>query len=134
MAKTNTVRSMMFAGLVLCGASHAALSACTQADTRGNWQAYSTNSSGLSVYCKLGVSATGTISNSTCTATNGVSANFTNGKITLSSGPSCTFKGSFRLGGELNSVKSATMTRDKLIIQGVGTYPGGNFTFNLIRL
>jgi hypothetical protein len=134
MSHVSNARLILLSGLFLCAAPYAAFAACTQADTKGNWQAYSTNSSGVGIFCKLGVNAAGNIANSICTATNGRSAPFANGKITLFSGPTCTFKGSFRIGSDLNTVTHATMTRDKLVIQGVGAYPGGSFSFSLIRL
>lgn len=134
MTIATTARSAIFAGLLFCGSAVAASAACTQADAKGSWQAYSTNSAGVRIYCKLSVNAAGTIANSVCTATNGLTAPFSSAKITLFSGPACTFKGSFRIGAELNTVRHATMTRDKLAIEGVGTYPGGSFSFSLIRL
>jgi hypothetical protein len=112
----------------------AAQAACTQADAAGTWQAYSYSNGSSWVACKVTVGSNGAIANSTCTNAGGTSGAFTNGKLTLVSGPSCLYRGSFKIGGQLNTIKSATMSRDKLIINGVGTMIDGIFVFNATRI
>jgi hypothetical protein len=134
MIEFKTIAAVMLATCLAFPLSQAAMSACTQGELAGSWQVYSFNSESVWATCRISVNSTGVIATTTCTSQTGQSASFTNGKITLTSAPNCTFKGSFRLGGQLNTVKHSTMSRDKILVQGVGTYSGGSFNFNMTKI
>jgi hypothetical protein len=120
-------------GLALASA-HAASAACTQADVAGRWQAYSINSVGAWVRCRLSIDGAGNIANNTCITSLNTAVGMTGGKVQLSSGFYCTFTGSFFLGGAPNTIRHSTMARDKFSVEGVGVFPGGAFNFSLTRL
>lgn len=107
--------------------------ACTQSEVAGVWQAYSINSEVYWVRCRISVNSVGTIANNTCISSIGTSASMTNGRIRLSAGSTCTYTGSFSLGGLAHAIRHATMSKDKISVQGVGTYSGGSFNFNLTK-
>jgi hypothetical protein len=126
--------STLLIGGLAVGLSQTAYAACTQADAAGSWQTYSINSEAVWVSCKINVSTTGTIANTNCFSSFGSSGLFSSGKLKLTSASACTYVGSFKLNGATNTVRSATMTKDKLIVNGVGTYAGGSFNFNMTKL
>jgi hypothetical protein len=114
-----------------------AFASCAQIDAAGSWQAYSIASSigaGNWIRCRMPINAAGTIANNTCTDSLGITATMTGGKLTLTDAARCTFTGSFRLAGASNTIRHATMSLDKKSVEGVGTFPGGIFRFNLTKL
>jgi hypothetical protein len=116
----------------------AANAACTAADLTGSWQAYamSVNGSGGATWtrCKLTINASGAIANTTCVSPFG-SGPLTQGQATLTTPATCTFSAQFRIAGVLNRVLHGTVSRDKEVGQGVGTFPsGGLFIFNMTKL
>lgn len=114
-----------------------ASAACKQADLTGLWQAYvSSFASGEDVWarCVLKINAAGRINDTACVYTSGAEADFTDGKATISEPAACTFKGQFKINGTVNKVVHATLARDKLTADGVGTFEGGGFTFSLNKL
>lgn len=135
--KLKIARLLVGAILGICGAQGAAYASCTQADGAGSWQAYAiVAESGGSAWfrCRLSINSVGTVATNTCTRSDGVTGSMTNGKIKLVNSTLCTFNGSFNLGGSLNTIRHLTMSKDKISIEGVGTYPYGIFSFNLTKL
>ena len=116
----------------------AANAACTQADLAGSWQAYAISVTGFGdAYwsrCKLNINGIGAIANTTCVTPFGNAA-LTQGLASLSNAASCTFAAQFRIAGTLNKVVHGTVSKDKEVGQGVGTFPnGGMFSFNMTKL
>src|SRR4051812_38731405 len=121
------------ATFLLPGSANAA---CVQTDLSGSWQAYSMANNGSSTYwtrCELVINGSGGIANTTCTWPFGT-APLTLGHATLSAASACTFTAQFTINGTVNRVLHATLSRDKEGGQGVGTFPGGVFFFNITKL
>jgi hypothetical protein len=115
----------------------ASYAACTQADLRGIWQAYSAaaDSGGADwVRCRLAINPSGTIANTSCTSSTGFTGPLTNGRASITSGPNCTFAAQFTFGGVVNRVVHGTLARNKITGTGVGTFPGGAFLFSLTKI
>lgn len=135
--KLKIARTLATIFLGVCGAQGAAYAACTQAEGAGSWQAYAITAEGGSAFwtrCRLSINSVGTIATNTCTRSDGVTGSMTNGHINLVNAARCTFTGSFNLGGDLNTIRHSTLSRDKITVEGVGTFPGGIFSFNLTKL
>lgn len=135
--KLKIARTLVGIILGVSGVQGAAYASCTQADGAGSWQAYSIFAeSGGSAWlrCRLSINSVGTVATNACTRSDGVTASMTNGHINLVNAARCTFTGSFKLHGILNTIRHSTMSRDKISAEGVGTYPGGIFSFNLTKL
>jgi len=136
--KLRRLATLSFAATFLLPA--AANAACAQTDLTGSWQAYSVNANnannGGSTYwtrCKLVINGSGGIANTTCTSPF-ATAPLTLGHATLSVASTCTFTAQFTINGTLNKVLHGTLSRDKEGGQGVGTYAGGLFFFNMTKL
>jgi hypothetical protein len=114
--------------------------ACSQSNLTGVWQAYTAGVGGAVpafnwVRCKIRIADTGAIANTTCTTMAGASVALTNGVATLTIPGTCTFVTQFEIAGALYHVKHATLgPTDKRIGNGVGTFQGGGFAFNMTRL
>jgi hypothetical protein len=124
----------VLAATIAC--STAANAACNQTDLTGIWQIYSTawdNSGAWWSRCQVKINAGGTMSNGQCANSLGQSGPMTNGSATIVAAAACTFRAQFRLGGDLNRVVHATLSRDKTTGSGVGTFPGGKFNFTMSK-
>lgn len=118
----------------------AANATCTQADATGTWASYMV---GLDVktdywlHCTLKIDATGKFSaaTSSCTADSGLISP-AEGTFRLINGNLCAFKGGILLtkGTAENFINHATLGFDKHTAAGVGTFEGGGFSFNLVRI
>lgn len=135
--KLKIARALAAIILGVSGVQGAALAACLQSDGAGSWQAYAITAEGGGAFwtrCRLSINSVGTIATNTCTRSDGVTGSMTNGHINLVNATRCTFTGSFNLGGALNTIRHSTLSRDKISVEGVGTFPGGIFSFNLTKL
>jgi hypothetical protein len=125
---------VLFAGLTLSGAAHAA---CTQADLAGTWQIYSAgwNNSYQTWWsrCKATVNGAGTMAGN-CTTSLGPTSPMTGASVKLTAGATCTFSAKFTVGSEVNKVAHGTLSTDKTTGSGVGTFPGGAFLFTITKL
>ena len=74
------------------------------------------------------------MSNGRCTNSLGQAGPMINGSAQISAAAACTYTAQFRLGGELNRVVHATLSKDKTTGSGVGTFPGGKFIFTMSKL
>ncbi len=126
--------STAVAALSILGMSVGAQASCLQNTVGGVWQAYSFNNSGGWVSCRLIINSAGTVGRSTCTTSSGEATVLTRGKLTLNSGPYCTFTGSFRLGTVVHSIEHATVARGKSSMEGVGKFQDGSFTFSMTKI
>ncbi len=115
--------------------------ACVQGDLAGTWQVYShgwDNAAGGFLWwnrCKVTFNASGTMTAGTCVASkNGEGGPISNGSGTLTVANACTFTAQFTVGGLLNRVVHSTMSKDKEVVTGVGTFSGGAFSFQMSRL
>lgn len=121
------------AATLMLGLTQAAFAACIQGNATGNWQMYGIDGAGGWVRCKLAINALGNAANTTCVTTS-ASLPLTNGRVKLAIGPTCTFNGGFNIAGIAYTIRHATMSLDKITMEGVGSYPGGTFSFNLTKL
>ena len=125
-------------GLMVAVQAGQAMAACTQADAAGSWQVYSFGyQRGYEPYwvrCDLQVKPNGVFDNSTsaCSNSNGGSAN-TFGFVRLIGTQGCIFNGYIYVGGTRSDITRATMNRSKDHVDGVGTFPGGLFFFNMTK-
>src|SRR5687767_6304218 len=94
----------------------AANAACLQLDMLGTWQVYAFNNQDQWIRCKLDISRTGAIADTSCTVSNGRRVDtlqFTKGSVKLQNAAACTFTGQWTLGqGQtalLNKVVHATL-------------------------
>ena len=135
-----TLKKFGTSALTICiglAAATVAHASCIQADAAGNWQAYAVSSNGNVTRCKITVNSSGLMSNNTCTqyfSSSSQTGVMTGGKINLSAGSTCTFTGSFNLGGAVNLVRHLTISKDKISAEGIGTFSGGAFSLNLTKL
>jgi hypothetical protein len=110
---------------------------CTQNDLEGRWMLYAmrTDKAGPAVArCKFIVAADGTIDGGSCVDTENGKQNMTGGSLRLSSGPTCTFTGKFRLGDGLYRFGHATLAQDATLVSGIGTAPKREtFVFTMVR-
>ena len=124
----------MLAATMFVGSAATASAACLLSDAAGVWIGYSYNNTGDWATCRFTIGSTGIVAPTTCKGSSGETAAFTNGKLTLASGPLCIFTGSFILGGEANTIKHATLSRDKISFEGVGTFADGTFVFSMTKI
>jgi hypothetical protein len=118
----------------------AANATCTQADAMGTWASYMVGldvKTDYWVHCTLKIDATGkfTAKTSSCTADSGLISP-AEGTFHLINGTVCAFKGGIQLtkGTAENFINHATLGFDKHTAEGVGTFEGGGFSFNLVRI
>jgi hypothetical protein len=129
----------------LCGAAVAATvmapmaasAACTQANIAGRWNIYVSGLNGgvaSWVRCRIIVSATGSVANTTCNAHTGQPLPLTGAQINLTGAPICVYQGSFNLAGSANQLRHMTLSLDKQTASGAGFQPGvGAFTVQMIK-
>ena len=113
-----------------------AQAACVQADAAGRWSVYSMNSDDDVVRCAVTVNAYGTIARTTCTGYYGSSSAtvpMAGGKITLSDTLRCSFRGSITFNGVVNTIREMSLSPNKQVAQGIGTFPGGSFFLSMTR-
>lgn len=124
----------LFAGLVFSTVANAA---CLQSDLSGTWQIYTVGANSSQVWwtrCKVSVNGAGTMSNGSCSNSLGQTGAITSGNAKMTVGALCTFTAQFHLGGALNQVVHATLSRDKTTGSGVGTFSGGGFMLSMTKL
>lgn len=131
-------KSAVFAAALLAGvvSSVSAQAACTQASAAGRWSVYSMNSDDDVVRCTVSVNSYGTIARTTCTgyySTQSASVPLSNGRITLADPTRCAFRGSLTFGNAVNTIREMSLSSDRLVAQGIGTYPGGTFFLSMTR-
>jgi hypothetical protein len=120
--------------LALTAPAGGAFAACARSDLTAMWQLYGmfVDDAGANWFRrKLSVGATGTINQSVSScATDEGSAGSVSGSLKLTNTTNCTVTGSLKVGGTTTTVKHATLSKDKLTLQGVTTSPGaiGVFT------
>lgn len=134
MKKTTLFIATLLAAIVPAVAAEAA---CSQADARGRWLVSSMNSDDDVVRCSISVNAYGTIARTTCTAFYGSSSTWSvplnGGRITLADPTRCSFRGNIIFGDTVNTVRELSISPDKSVGQGIGTYPGGTFFMGMTR-
>ncbi len=111
--------------------------ACTQADLEGTWQIYSagwSNNESWWSRCKKRINAAGAMSNATCTDSFNQTGPMTNATATISNGSFCTYTAQFTVGNAVNKVLHATLSQDKTLGSGVGSFRGGKFIFTMSKL
>jgi hypothetical protein len=128
------IRRWIVATAALLTMPAVAEASCLQGNAAGQWMAYSMNSAGQGVNCRILVSATGTITSGSCTATGSGSFPVQSGSVRLANSVLCTFTGSIRFNGLTNTVRHATMSRDKTVVEGLGSYSGGQFVFSMVKI
>jgi len=118
----------------------AAHATCTQADATGTWASYTVGldvSTDYWIHCTLKIDATGkfTAKTSSCTVDSGLISP-AEGTFHLINGNLCAFKGGIILtkGTAENVINHATLSIDKHTAEGVGTFEGGGFSFNLVKI
>jgi hypothetical protein len=115
----------------------AASAACTQANIAGRWNVYTFSVNGGQpawVRCRIIVSATGSVTNTTCTAHTGQSLPLTGAHIDLTGAPICVYGGGFSLAGSANQLRHLTLSLDKQTASGVGVAPpAGAFTIEMVK-
>lgn len=135
---TRTMTRCAAFALRLIGPATEALAACNQADVAGSWQAYSFSyKRGYEPYwvrCQLEVKSNGVIDypTSSCVSNLG-GAGPVFGVLQLIGSQGCIFNGYVQWGGVRNEISRATMNRSKDHLDGVGTFPGGIFHFNVTK-
>ena len=112
--------------------------ACTQAQAAGTWAAYSVGAQSGSVYwikCTLTIKTNGAFSAGSCIQSNGASSP-ASGTVKLTNAANCTYSGSitFTADGVTSTVNQATLSQSKELVDGVGTFLGGGFAFNMVRI
>ena len=110
--------------------------ACVQSDARGRWSVYSMNSDDDVVRCTVSINAYGNIAATTCTGFYGSSSGsvaLSSGKITLFDSNRCSFRGSINFSGTPNTVRELSLSTNKNVGQGIGTYPGGSFFMSMTK-
>jgi hypothetical protein len=127
-------------GVAFLATAAAANAACTQGNLAGNWQVYAfgAGSQGASwARCTISINGGGAIQNTTCVTPFGA-AQLKGGSATLLNGPTCTYKAQFSINGPtggLYKVDHATLSKDKEIGNGVGTFgSNGQLVFNMTKL
>jgi hypothetical protein len=125
--------TVTFLGIALSGASSRA--ACTQAQLAGTWAADAVGTSSFEsiegANCTIVIDATGKItSQSACAFTPAYTVGTSiSGSIKLSSGPNCSYKGSFRIpfDHETYQIVRLTLAISKTTASAAGIYGSGNF-------
>jgi hypothetical protein len=111
--------------------------ACTLAEMAGNWQAYMLRYNGPFdswAQCKLTISSTGKINNTTCKVMPVATHSFTAGSVKLGVGALCMFTAKFTINGVVHTVQHATLGRDKNFLSGVGQTTAQSLLFHMVRL
>jgi hypothetical protein len=121
-------------------AAHEAGAVCKQSDIAGTWASYTVGAGPTADYwlhCVLRISATGkfTAASSSCAASSGLTST-ADGSLTLMNPTICAYKGVIGLtkGTADNVINHATLAFDKNSAEGIGTFEGGGFSFNLVRI
>ena len=125
------------AGLVVLGSTGIAQAACTQADAVGNWKVFAMNDGGQVQRCKVTITSTGLMTNASCNYHFGsqtATVSLTSGSLKLSGGSTCSYSGSFKINGALNTIRELSLARDKITGAGVGTYTTGGFIINMVKI
>lgn len=116
-------------------ATASAQAACTQADGAGIWRAFTTGEKDSDIWwlrCTIRVNASGAVgTTSFCIRQNGIKAFSTGGNLTVAS--SCVVTGSFTIGGFVENIVDAQLSRDKTVMIGVGRDDDGFFTFTALK-
>ena len=128
------VRRSIAAVVALLTMPAIAEASCLQGNAAGQWMAYSVNSAGQGVYCRISVSTAGTITSGACTLASGGSFPVQSGNVRLANSVLCTFTGSIRFNNLTNTVVHATMSREKTVVEGLGRYSGGQFVFSMVKI
>ncbi|HTJ63644.1 MAG TPA: hypothetical protein VL899_07525 [Alphaproteobacteria bacterium] len=125
---------------VMLGGIQDADAACSQADVAGVWASYTVGADVRGDYwlqCTLRIAPNGkfTASSSSCIASSGLKS-AAEGSLTLANAATCAFKGGIVLtkGTAENFINHATLAFDKNTAEGIGTFEGGGFSFNLVRI
>lgn len=123
---------MLLAGLAISDAANAA---CTQVDLAGTWQFYRYYGIGW-LRCKTTINTAGMFSNTSCFNYLNERVTLTGGSAKISAGATCAYTAQFTLStAGLNKVVHATLARDKITGNGVGTYGTGSmFFFSMTKL
>jgi hypothetical protein len=113
---------------------------CKQSDIAGTWASYIVGAGPTADYwlhCTLKISSVGTFTptGSICIASTGLTAS-AEGSLKLANAEFCSYKGVIELtkGTAENFVNHATLAIDKNSAEGIGTFEGGGFSFNLVRI
>jgi hypothetical protein len=112
---------------------------CIEANLTGFWKLYAASSSGSGVAwykCSLYMTTTGAITSASSCQNNFSQSTPVTGRVSLASGPNCTFVGSIHqtYTGITDSVTEATMSIDKRTASGVGIFSGGAFIFTMVKV
>lgn len=126
-------------GLVLlaawAGSGQTAEAACTASDAKGRWNVFSiwTDQAAAGwTACRLKADGSGTVTGGQCDFSTGGSASISSGRLRVAT--NCAVTGSIGFDGERSVVDQAQMTRDKLVIEGVGhDTTGAIFRFSAVR-
>ena len=129
----------MAIGLVGWLAPVEAMAACSGSDRAGTWKIYvmwTDNDFSGWTKCSIKVTSGGNVKSGSCTekeAGGGTeSANVQGGNINLSS--ACKITGFIKAGGCRSNIKEAWMSRDKIMMSGIGTdCDGFIFQFNAVK-
>jgi len=137
------ITALMIAAAVLSPTGASAL--CSQADLTGTWWAYSLTFAKTSAYkqpiyqrCKWIVASNGDVAETDCFDSTGRGGPITQTVAKMTSAAICNMDAEYKFLGATYHVSHSTMSRDKLTIQGVGTFSGpglsGLFTIALVKL
>jgi hypothetical protein len=128
--------STAIAAAVLVGSS--AEANCVQAQAAGFWSAYSSGVQGGESYwvkCTLHINTAGNIiETSGCTNSAG-RVSVATGSILAPGTGSCNYKGSitYKINNTTLTIDRLTLSQNKEIMEGVGSYNNGFVTFNMVR-
>ncbi len=124
--------------LVAIGSSSSAWAGnCLLPNFAGGWKAYVSSVSGGKLVwasCRLVITSTGVIGNTTCPTSLGVSGAFTNAKLSIVSSAACEFKAVFKVAGVAYTASSITLSDDHLNATGVGLYGSNAFTIDMVKV
>lgn len=133
----NLAKTMCVAAVLGLSLGQAAQAACTLADIKGTWKAYSSGTdSGVTYWrsCKVVIAANGNVSNPSCVDSIGTTTTMSQGKVSLQKGADCAYSAKFKFAGQNNTVDNMTLARDKLTVYGVGSFPTGSFIFSMVKI
>ena len=125
------VSSLAVISVVL--APSAAHASCRIGNLAGKWQLYSVVVGEGWVRCAVSINASGAVARSSCGASDGTSSVISRGKLRMANQRFCAISGNLTLGGGPVEI-AATMSMDKIIINGVGLTPESSFLFNMTKV
>jgi hypothetical protein len=113
-----------------------AVAGCADSDLEGKWRVYATvteQSATSWMNCALTLSSRGFIAEGACQGPGRPQLMITSGRISIADTTNCVYSGRFELDGMPNKIDHATLSAEKTLAIGVGSWTEGFFSFSMIK-